>query len=71
MKPCILIVVAHSGCAINRQQNCPHRGRVGVAGVLFIDDPGCVSLVKEYVSHYKKKFEDKEYVSTHLKSHTV
>ena len=53
MKPCILMAVAHSGCAISRQQNCPHRGRVGVTSVPLVDDTG--SLVKEYVSHYRKR----------------
>ena len=47
MKPSILTVVAHSGCAISRQQNCPHRGRVGMTGTPLVDDAGCVSLVKE------------------------
>jgi len=60
MKPCILIVLAHSGCAISRQQNCPHRGRVGVAGVPLVEDTGSVSLVREYVSHYRKT-KDLEY----------
>ena len=52
MKPCILTVVAHSGCTISRQQNCPQMGRVGKTSVLLVDDT--VSLVKEYVSHYRK-----------------
>ena len=52
MKPWILMVVAHCGCAISRQQNCPHRGRVGVTSVPLVVDIG--SLVKEYVSHYRK-----------------
>jgi len=54
MKPLTLIVVAHSGWAISRQQNCPHKGRVGGAGVPLLGvepDTGIVSLVREYVSH--------------------
>ena len=74
MKPLTLIVVAHSGWAINRQQNCPHRGRVGGAGVPLVGvdpDTGSVSLVREYVSHYRGGIQDVVCISKNGVLHTA